>query len=181
MQPARMCAGMGRALLAATAALFLRGLLAPVFGEQNPYHTAWASVVFSAWYCGVGPSILAVLVNLLGIWYWFLPPTASWNLANPSADIAGMVGFLIFSGVIVFFGEAARRSLTKSRAVEEELKKAHTELERTVEERTRRADSVRTITCANSPATCSNSETRNEDRSPASCMTASDRCWPHWA
>ena len=37
----------GGALLAATAALFLRGLLAPVFGEQNPYHTAWASVVFS--------------------------------------------------------------------------------------------------------------------------------------
>jgi signal transduction histidine kinase len=124
------------ALLAAITALFLRRLLAPVLGDQNPYHTAWATVVFSAWYCGVGPSILAVLVDLIGVWYWFLPPTGSWNLAAPSADLAGMAGFVIFSGFIVAFGEAARRSLAKSHAVEEQLTNAHTELERTVEERT---------------------------------------------
>lgn len=126
----------GSALLAAITALLLRRLFAPVLGDQNPYHTAWAAVVFSAWYCGVGPSILAVLVDLLGIWYWFLLPTTSWNLAAPRADIAGMAGFLIFSGVIVSFGEATRRSLAKSHAVEEQLKSAQSELERTVEERT---------------------------------------------
>lgn len=126
----------GTALLAAIAALVLRRLLAPVFGDQNPYHTTWAAVVFSAWYCGVGPSILAVLVDLISIWYWFLPPSRSWNLANPRADIAGMLGFLIFSGFIIAFGEATRRSLAKSRSAEEQLKNAHVDLERTVEERT---------------------------------------------
>ena len=126
----------GAALLVALAALLLRRLLAPVFGDQNPYHTAWATVVFSAWYCGVGPSAVAVLVDLLGIWYWFLPPAGSWSLANPRADIAGMVGFAIFSGFIITFGEAARRSLARSRSVEEQLKNAHADLERTVQERT---------------------------------------------
>jgi signal transduction histidine kinase len=126
----------GAALLAASAALFLRRLLAPVLGDQNPYHTAWATVVFSAWYCGIGPSIVAVLVDLIGIWYWFLPPAGSWNLANPRADAAGMAGFLVFSGVIVAFGETTRRSLAKSQAAEGQLKSAHADLEQTVQERT---------------------------------------------
>jgi hypothetical protein len=45
----------GAALLAAAAALFIRKLLDPALGAEDPFHTAWAAVVFSAWYCGVGP------------------------------------------------------------------------------------------------------------------------------
>ncbi len=61
------------AILAAMAALLLRGLLSPLLGESNPYHTIWAAVVFSAWYFGLGPSIVATLVGAAGIWYWFMP------------------------------------------------------------------------------------------------------------
>jgi signal transduction histidine kinase len=128
--------GYGVALLAAIAALLLRRLLTPVLGAQNPYHTAWAAVVFSVWYCGVGPSILTILVDLIGIWYWFLPPTGSFALANPRADIAGMVGFVIFSGCIAVFGESTRRSLARSRWAEDQLRVAHSGLECKVQERT---------------------------------------------
>ena len=126
----------GAAILAALAALLLYKLLSPAFGGQNPYHTAWAAVVFSAWYCGVGPSIFAVLVDLIGIWYWFLPPAASFQLANSKADISGMLGFVAFSGFIVVLGEAHRRSLAKSQFAEEQLRHAQAELERKVQERT---------------------------------------------
>lgn len=44
----------GLAILAAIVALLLRELLTPFLGENNPYHTVWAAVVFSAWYCGLG-------------------------------------------------------------------------------------------------------------------------------
>ena len=126
----------GAALLAAIAALLLYKLLAPILNGQNPYHPAWAAVVFSAWYCGVGPSIIAILLDLMGIWYWFLPPAGSFQLANPKADISGMLGFVAFSGFIVALGETNRRSLAKSRLAEEHLRSAHTELERKVQERT---------------------------------------------
>jgi signal transduction histidine kinase len=126
----------GAAMLAAVAALFLRRLLAPILGLENPYHTAWASVVFSAWYCGIGPSVLTILLDLIGIWYWFLPPARSFALATPRADIAGMLGFVLFSGVIVVFGESARRSIAKSHLAEEQLRSAHGELERKVQQRT---------------------------------------------
>lgn len=126
----------GLALLAGAAALLLRKLLLPILGEQNPYHTAWAAVVFSSWYWGVGPSILTVFVELAGIWYWILPPFNSIRLANPRAEISGMLGFLVFSGFIIAVGENNRRSLAKSRWAEEQLRNARAELERRVEERT---------------------------------------------
>jgi signal transduction histidine kinase len=126
----------GAAILAAVAALFLYKLLSPAFGGQYPYHTAWAAVAFSAWYCGVGPSTFAILVDLIGIWYWFLPKGDSFRLANPRADISGMLGFVAFSSLIVALGEANRRSLAKSRLAEGQLRSAQAELERKVQERT---------------------------------------------
>jgi two-component system NarL family sensor kinase len=126
----------GLAVLAAAAALLLRELLSPFLGENNPYHTAWAAVVFSAWYCGLGPSIVTTLVLVVGIWYWFLPPGHSFALEDPKAAIYGMVGFVFFSGLIIALGETNRRSLTKTRWTEEKLREAHDELERKVVERT---------------------------------------------
>ena len=124
------------ATFAAVAALFLYKLLAPALDGQNPYHTAWAAVVFSAWYCGIGPSIFVILLDLIGIWYWFLPPANSFQLANARADIYGMLGFVGFSGLIVALGESHRRSLAKSRCAEEQLRRARADLERKVQERT---------------------------------------------
>jgi len=126
----------GLAILAAVVALLLRQLLTPLLGENNPYHTVWAAVVFSAWYCGLGPSIVTTLLCLVGTWYWFLPPTHSFVLDDPKTAVSGIVGFLFFSALIILLGEANQRSLAKSRWAEEQLRKAHDELERKVEERT---------------------------------------------
>jgi two-component system NarL family sensor kinase len=124
------------AVLAAILALLLRRLAAPLLGENNPYHTVWAAVVFSAWYCGLGPSVVTALLSAVGVWYWFLPPNNSLFLDDPRAAISGMLGFLVFSGLIIALGEANRRSISKSRWAEERLRQAHDELEQKVRERT---------------------------------------------
>jgi signal transduction histidine kinase len=124
------------AVFAAIVALVLRSFLSPFLGDSNPYHTAWAAVVFSAWYCGLGPSIATTLVMVVGVWYWFLPPVGSFALRDPKATITGMLGFLLFSGLIIALGEANRRSLAKSKWAQEKLRQAHDELEHKVQERT---------------------------------------------
>jgi len=53
------------AILAALAALLLRKMLAPLFGQENPYLTAWAAIVISAWYCGIGPSVVCTVISVL--------------------------------------------------------------------------------------------------------------------
>jgi PAS domain S-box-containing protein len=131
------------AVLAALVALFLRKMLAPLLGASNPYHTVWIAVVFSAWYCGVGPSVINMLLSLVGVWYLFLPPFHSFTLENPKAEISGMVGFTVFSGFIIALGEANRRSTARSereaarrKQIEDELRKSQQELEQRVTERT---------------------------------------------
>jgi len=126
----------GLAILAAMVALWLRHLLSPLLGESNPYHTLWPAVVFAAWYCGLGPSVLTASIGVVGIWYWFLPPYSSFHLQDPKAQLSGIIGFLIFSGLIIALGEANRRSVARNKWAEDQLRNAHEDLERKVWERT---------------------------------------------
>jgi PAS domain S-box-containing protein len=107
--PTNLTARYSLALLATAIALVLRLLLAPLLGDTNPYHTVWAAVVFSAWYCGLGPSILSVIAGTLGVAYLFLPPYHSFRVYT-SAGLFGIAGFVILSGLIVTIGEVNRRS-----------------------------------------------------------------------
>jgi two-component system NarL family sensor kinase len=126
----------GLAIAAAVGALALRQLLSPLLGLANPYHTVWAAVVFSAWYCGLGPSVVTALLSVVGVWYWFLPPVGSFALQDPRTAVTGMIGFVGFAGLIIALGEANRRALARSRWAEEQLRQAHDDLERKILERT---------------------------------------------
>jgi PAS domain S-box-containing protein len=88
--------------------LVLRYLLTPLLGHQNPYHTVWLAVVFAAWYCGLGPSIVTTILTALGVNYWFLPPIRSFNVADRT-DWNGLIAFVVFSGAIIALGESNRR------------------------------------------------------------------------
>jgi len=109
------------AILAAIAALLVRGLLTPLLGITNPYHTVWLAVVFSAWYCGLGPSILTTILGTVGVWFWFLPSPHSW-ISRDRADLYGMLGFVVFSSAIIALGEANRRGFAARYQAEETIK-----------------------------------------------------------
>src|SRR5579864_6232542 len=131
------------AVLTAVAALLLRMMFAPLLGTDNPYLTAWAAIVVSAWYFGIGPTIVCTLGSILGVWYFFIPPFRSFALQNPMPAISGMLLFLGLSGFIIALGEANRRSKARAEReaserwrMEEELRKAQADLEQRVDERT---------------------------------------------
>ena len=115
------------AVLTAVLALLLRQALWPLLGANNPYHTVWAAVVFSAWCFGLGPSIVTALISALGVWYWFLPPFHSFRLQDPKAQITGLVWFGVLSGFIIALGEANRRSHRKRRSVEDAVREKEAE------------------------------------------------------
>ena len=128
------------ALAAIGTALALRELLRVFLGNSNPYHTVWAAIVFSAWYCGLGPSILASLLGALGVWYFFVPPYYSFVVLD-RASIFGVIDFLFLSTFIVVLGEGIRRGESKRKKAERDLQLArelaYTELKQQVKERTR--------------------------------------------
>ena len=107
------------ALVGTLAALLLRALLAPLFGVHVPYHTVWAAVAFAAWFCGLGPAILATLVGMAGIWIWTPLMPRSYSQENGAA---GIVSYLLLSGVMIACGERSRRVAAKRDAAERQLR-----------------------------------------------------------
>jgi signal transduction histidine kinase len=139
----------GLGLFAAVLSLLLRKALMPLLGPHTPYFTAWSAIVFAAWYCGLGPSIVAMLASLFGVWYWFLPPFGSFHMEEPTYQIAGMIGFVILSSFIIALGETNRRAVIRAeneiserKLAEAALRQAHDQLEERVKERTKALDSV---------------------------------------
>jgi signal transduction histidine kinase len=119
-------------LLVTLAALVARLALNPFLGGYVPYITLVPAVAFSAWYCGVGPSILSVVLALAGARYWFMVPVHSLGTVDRVQAI-GILAFVSASGVLIAMGETRRRS-------EERLRAAQREVEDTVRERTAELD-----------------------------------------
>jgi PAS domain S-box-containing protein len=134
-KPASPALRYGLAVLIAGFAVALRHSLTPFLGEANPYHTAWVAVVFSVWYCGLGPSIVATSICLVGVNYWLLPQLRSPGAVD-SAALWGMLGFLVLSAMIIALGEATRRAKAKQQRTEDALRESETRLHLALEDRT---------------------------------------------
>jgi signal transduction histidine kinase len=120
------------ALLAVAIALLIRGALNPLLGDAVPYVILFPAVAFAAWHCGLWPSIISLVIALVGARYWFIPPPHSLNLPSRAHSI-GMLAFLLGSGFVVIVGQVRRRK-------NERLRRAQGELECRVEERTAELD-----------------------------------------
>jgi signal transduction histidine kinase len=83
----------------------------------------------------LGPSIWAVGIEALGIWYCFLPPSHSISGKN-HIEYFGMFGFLRFSAVIIALGESNSRLFVRREKAERALHEANEKLEERVSERT---------------------------------------------
>jgi len=118
--------------LATLVALVVRLALNPILGDSIPYIALVPAVAFSAWYCGVGPSILSLALALAGARYWFLVPVHSLGIVDRVQAI-GILSFLSASGILIAMGQARRRS-------EQGLWAARREVEETVRERTAELD-----------------------------------------
>jgi K+-sensing histidine kinase KdpD len=112
------------ALLATVVALLVRLELSRFLDDYLPYITLFPSIAFCAWYCGVGPSIVSVVLALIGTKYWFIPPVHSLRIVG-TERIVGILAFSLASGILVAMGEARRRR-------EEALSAAQVELEQAV-------------------------------------------------
>src|SRR5437879_1291263 len=82
----------GSALVVTAVATGARLLLDPVFGDGLPFITYFVAVVVVAWYGGVGPAVVAVVLSALAVDYFILPPRG--NLVIHSRE--QQLGLLIF-------------------------------------------------------------------------------------
>src|ERR1700747_827444 len=97
------------ALAATLFALLIATAIAPLAGGQVVYLVLPAAVAFSAAYCGLAPSIMAIVVALVGVRYWFISPSHSLSIPD-GAQFIGILAFVLASSIILIIGENNRRN-----------------------------------------------------------------------
>ena len=102
------------ACLSVVVATGIRSSLQSTLGPRQPYFFFLIATIFSAWTCGLGPSILVVVLSAISVSYYFLPP-----LTGPGTtlvDQLGLFNFFTSCSAIIAFSEASRASLRKLEA-----------------------------------------------------------------
>src|SRR6266849_3276153 len=92
------------------------------------------AILLSTWFGGTGPGLLAVLLSILSINFFFTEPFFAFEFS--ARDIPTTIAFLFSALLISSWSTARKRSETRLRESESELRKARNQLEAKVEERT---------------------------------------------
>lgn len=122
------------AIAAVVTAAVLSTALGHWTGDRAAFVLLLPAVAFSAWYCGIGPSVVAVVLALTAAIYG--PVTSSHSFPVPTrSDLVPVLAFLLSSIVVVAMAELRRRH-------NEALRKAQGELEACVQERTADLDNA---------------------------------------
>jgi signal transduction histidine kinase len=122
------------AAVAVVIALLLSSALHPLVADRLVYVLLLPAIAFSAWYCGIGPSLVAIFLALAGAMYG--PITSVHSFEVPThAELVLILAFVFSSGLVIVMAESRRLQ-------NEVLRKAQGELEARVQERTADLDSA---------------------------------------
>src|SRR6201997_2162077 len=120
------------AIAATLLVLLLAGATMPAGGRYMVYLALLAATAFSATYCGLGPTVLAIAIAFVGVRYWFVSPIHSFSKPD-GLQIVGMLAFVAASSVVLAIGERNRRRM-------EALRQSHEDLEERLRKRSEELD-----------------------------------------
>jgi PAS domain S-box-containing protein len=139
--------GYGIAVLSVAAALIISGR-SGLHLQAAPVSLFLCAVMFSAWFGGLGPGLLASALSAFTFYYYFLPPTHS-LVAKPE-EIPRLIAFA-FSNLVVGTLSAAQKRATESlrcarddlRGTVKELRSTNEALQAESDERQRAEEALR--------------------------------------
>ena len=116
------------AILSVTTAM-VTGLLLDQFLQTTPYVSLFlCSIMFAAWFGGLGPSLLATAIAVLLFTYYFVDPGGSFEVA--AKDVPRVALFTITALFVVSLSAAQRRNADSLRFARDELQATVQELAR---------------------------------------------------
>lgn len=121
---ARISRNAGSRYAVAVAAVLIAGFacvaLNPLLGNEVAYILLLPAIAFCSWYCGLGPSIVAVAISGLGIAYGFVPRIHSFAIPD-RVQLAAILLFLLASAAVLVMGESRRRENARLRIAQDDL------------------------------------------------------------
>lgn len=122
------------AVLSVIIATVVRIWLDPILGEGSPFVTYTFSIVFMAWYGGLGPSFLAMVLGFTAAAYFFVSPRGSVEMYGLESQ-TGAALYLVVGLSSIWFSELMHSAQRRANANATELLRKQTDLEHEVHER----------------------------------------------
>ena len=94
------------AVAGVAAATLLRMPFESLLEGRAPFVLYVLPILASAWFLGVGPTVVSVVLSVVAVWYFVFPPQASFALHDPGS-FSAMTLFLIVAAAMVWLARAA--------------------------------------------------------------------------
>ena len=108
----------GCAVAGVGVATWVRLLLDPLLGNQIPYPTLLFAVLLAAWYGGVWPALLAVVLGIFSADYFLVLPRGSFGLTGAEQYIDLALYLAVGVGIAVLGGAMQSESLRTIRKLQ---------------------------------------------------------------
>ena len=132
----------GVAALSLVIAIVLRLALDPLLGDQLPFMTFFLALLFTAWFGGLGPSLLSVPIGSLLAMYLFMAPRGHLGLIDLERYVG--VGLYWFAGsLIALLADSLRLMYERAESGIREARNKQRMLEREIADRRRTEESIR--------------------------------------
>ena len=116
----------GVAAVMTASALFLRGLLTPLWGLSLPFLTFYPAVMVASWYGGFGAGLLASLLSAFSALYFFILPAHPGSL--PASDLVGLLFFTVINILIAYLNEKLHQAVRRAEAHADLLEKSEEQM-----------------------------------------------------
>jgi PAS domain S-box-containing protein len=110
------------ALAAVAVAAGLRFALDPWLGNAHPFPLFLGAVIVAAWFGGALPAAAGAVLGYAAAEYFFIEPRGSISFGGP-ADVAGLIAYLVSSGLIAGLGGAMHNARRRIESSEERLRR----------------------------------------------------------
>ena len=112
----------GIALLSVILATTIRLALYPLLGDRFPFLTFFVAIVFTAWYGGFGPSLMALVLSWWSVDYFLLQRRGSLPIFEPNSQIA--YPFFALGLTVTLLVESVRAAQRRAKASASEARRA---------------------------------------------------------
>lgn len=107
------------AIVSTGAATWLRTLLDPFLGTECPFSIFYLSVLLTAWLAGTFPAILSLILGTIAAAQFFIPPTASILITDPSDVLNAAIYVFVNCVAISLFASLDRERQNIQNRLEE--------------------------------------------------------------
>src|ERR1700676_4338401 len=94
----------GLAVAGIALATWVRVLLDPVLGDQSPFPTLLFAILLTAWFGGVRPALVAVILGVFSADYFLVPPRGSFGFKGAAQYVDLILYLAAGAGIAVLGG-----------------------------------------------------------------------------